>query len=169
MTYSSCHNHPLNGARYHTQWLDHRWNWIIKSFVKKIYWELPLFCDVVYFSTFCCAFLCILPVFTPWYTIILLLLPTIFYRCCCYTCREYLPSRYVGKNHRDFLVYWISAIFLPIFSNRHRFWGSGSLVVSKWCHYVMVEAESNLKLLPRFILNISKVFECIGVQSTGIH
>jgi hypothetical protein len=29
------YNHPLNGARYHTQWLDHRWNWIIKSFSKK--------------------------------------------------------------------------------------------------------------------------------------
>ncbi len=35
-----------------------------------------------------------------------------------------------------------------------RFWGSGSLVESKWCHYVMVEADSHLKLIPASILNI---------------
>ena len=34
------YNHPLNGARYHTQWLDHRWNWITKTFAKKIHWDL---------------------------------------------------------------------------------------------------------------------------------
>ncbi len=28
------------------------------------------------------------------------------------------------------------------------FWGSGSLVESKWYHYIMVEAASHLKLLP---------------------
>jgi hypothetical protein len=28
-----------------------------------------------------------------------------------------------------------------------RFWGSGSLVESKWCHYITVEADSQLKLL----------------------
>ncbi len=28
------------------------------------------------------------------------------------------------------------------------FWGSGSLVDSKWCHYYMVEADGHLKLLP---------------------
>ncbi len=47
---------------------------------------------------------------------------------------------------------------------RLRFGGSGSLVESKWSHYVMVEAESNLKLLPPSILDISKVFECIAVH-----
>jgi hypothetical protein len=47
---------------------------------------------------------------------ILLLLPNIVYRCCCYSCVEYLPSRYVKKIYWDFLVYWTSAIFLPIFS-----------------------------------------------------
>ncbi len=72
------------------------------------------------------------------------------------------------KNHWDFLVYWIYAIFLLIFSNRIRFWGSGTFVVPKRCHYSMVEAESNLKLLPPFILDISKVFECIGMLSNGI-
>ncbi len=50
------------------------------------------------------------------YTIILLLIPNILYRCCCYSCIEYLPSRYVKKIPGAFLVYWISAIFLPIFS-----------------------------------------------------
>ena len=40
-----------------------------------------------------------------------------------------------------------------------RFWGSGSLVESKWCHYVLVEADSDFKLLPTSILDKCKVFE----------
>ncbi len=63
-----------------------------------------------------CAFHCVLTVPPPKYIVILLLLPNILYRCCCYSCVEYLPSRYVKKIHWVFLVYWISAIFLPIFS-----------------------------------------------------
>ena len=48
-----------------------------------------------------------------------------------------------------------------------RFWGSGSLVESKWCDYVMVEADSHLKLLPTSILDIYKVFEHINMLSIG--
>jgi hypothetical protein len=32
-----------------------------------------------------------------------------------------------------------------------QFWGSGSLVESKWCDYVMVESDIHLKLLPTSI------------------
>ncbi len=49
-----------------------------------------------------------------------------------------------------------------------RFWGSGSLVESKWCHSVMVEADSHLKLLPASTLDINKVFEHIHMLSMGI-
>ncbi len=49
-----------------------------------------------------------------------------------------------------------------------RFWGSGSLVESKWCHYVMVEADSHLKLLPATILDIYKVFGHFDMLSIGI-
>ncbi len=42
-----------------------------------------------------------------------------------------------------------------------RFGGFGSLMELKWCHYVMVEADSYLKLLPACILDIYKVFEHI--------
>ncbi len=42
-----------------------------------------------------------------------------------------------------------------------RFWGSGSLVESKWCDYVMVQADGHLKLLLTSILDIYKVFEHI--------
>ncbi len=51
-----------------------------------------------------------------------------------------------------------------------RFWGSGSLVVveSKWCHYVMFEADSHLKLLPSSILDIFKVFEHIDMHSISV-
>ncbi len=49
-----------------------------------------------------------------------------------------------------------------------RFWGSGSLVESKWCDNVTVEADSHLKLLPTSILDIYKVFEHIDMLSIGI-
>ncbi len=49
-----------------------------------------------------------------------------------------------------------------------RFWGSASLVESKWCDYVMVEADSHLKLLPTSILDIYKVFENIYILSIYI-
>jgi hypothetical protein len=48
------------------------------------------------------------------------------------------------------------------------FWGSGSLVESKRCHYIMVKAHSQLKLLPASILDICKVFECIDILFWGI-
>ncbi len=47
-------------------------------------------------------------------------------------------------------------------------WGSGSLVESKWWHNVIVEADSLLKLLPSFALDMSKVFEHIDMLSMGI-
>jgi hypothetical protein len=48
------------------------------------------------------------------------------------------------------------------------FLGFGSLVESKWCHYVMVEADCHLKLLPLSILDTNKVFEHIDVLSMSI-
>jgi hypothetical protein len=48
-----------------------------------------------------------------------------------------------------------------------RFWGSGSLVESKWCDYVMVEADNHLKLLPASILDINRVLEHIAMLSIG--
>jgi hypothetical protein len=35
-----------------------------------------------------------------------------------------------------------------------RLWGSGLLVESKWCHYIMVEADSHLKLRSASLLDI---------------
>ena len=45
-----------------------------------------------------------------------------------------------------------------------RFWGSGSYVDLKWCHFVMIDADSYLKMLPASILDIYKVFEYILTQ-----
>ncbi len=60
----------------------------------------------------------------------------------------------------------------PLHSNTHpawlRFWGSGSLVESKWCDYDKVEADSHLKLLPTSILDMHKVFEHIDILPIGI-
>ncbi len=44
----------------------------------------------------------------------------------------------------------------------------GALVESKWCDYVMVEADGHLKLLLTSILNKLKVFEHIDMLSIGI-
>ena len=49
-----------------------------------------------------------------------------------------------------------------------RFWGTGSLVESKWYHYVMVEADSHLRLLPTSIWDIYKVFEHIDMLSIDV-
>ena len=49
-----------------------------------------------------------------------------------------------------------------------RFWGSGLHLESKYCHYVMVEANSHLKLLSASILDIYKVFEHIDMLFIGI-
>ncbi len=72
-------------------------------------------------------------------------------------------------------AYWYAVHgHMALASNRYnhttrvRFWGSGSLVESKWCHYIMVEADSQLKLLPASTVNICKVFEHIDMLSMGI-
>ncbi len=49
-----------------------------------------------------------------------------------------------------------------------RFWGFGSLVDSTWCEYVMVEADSHLKLLPTSIFDLYKVIDHIDILSIGI-
>jgi hypothetical protein len=49
-----------------------------------------------------------------------------------------------------------------------RLLGSGSLAESKRCDYVMVDADSHLKLLPTSILDMCKVFEHIDMLSTCI-
>ncbi len=50
----------------------------------------------------------------------------------------------------------VAALHSYTHPNWLRFWGSGSLVESKWCDYVMFEADSHLKLLPTSILHIYK-------------
>ncbi len=49
-----------------------------------------------------------------------------------------------------------------------RFWGSWSLVESKLCHYIMVETDIHLKLLPTYTLDMYKVFEHVHMLSMGI-
>jgi hypothetical protein len=49
-----------------------------------------------------------------------------------------------------------------------RFWGSESLVESKWCDYVIVEADSHLKLHPASLWDMHYMFEHIDVLFMGI-
>ncbi len=62
----------------------------------------------------------------------------------------------------------VSALHIYTHPSWLRFWGSGSLVESKWCDYVMVDADDHLKLLPASIFNMYKVFENIDMLSIGI-
>ncbi len=80
------------------------------------------------------------------------------------------------RHIRSVWAHWLHAVHWHMVAALHsythptclRFWGSGSLVESKWCHYVMVEANSHLKLLLPSILDINKVFEHIDILSIGI-
>ncbi len=53
-------------------------------------------------------------------------------------------------------------------STRLRGWGPGSLLETKCCHYVMVEADSYLKPFPASMFDVNKVFEHIDMLSMGI-
>ncbi len=78
-----------------------------------------------------------------------------------WTCKgfEYIDMLSIGIQQQPYTVY-------PQY--RLIFWGSGSLVESTWCHYIMVETDSHLKLLPTSILDIYNMFEHIDMLSTGI-
>ncbi len=68
-----------------------------------------------------------------------------------------------------FYFVWAAILILIwLYPTWLRFGGSGSLVESKWCPYVMVEADSRIKLLPTSILDTYKVFEHIDMLSMGI-
>ncbi len=57
----------------------------------------------------------------------------------------------------------VPALYSYTHSSWIQFWGCESLVESKWCDYVMFEADSHLKLLSPSILDICKVFEHIDM------
>jgi hypothetical protein len=69
-----------------------------------------------------------------------------------------------------YTVHWYTVAALHSYTHLSwlRFWGSGSLVESKWCHYVMVEAYSHLKWLPASILDY-KLFEHIDMLSNNTY
>jgi hypothetical protein len=61
--------------------------------------------------------------------------------------------------------YYHSQLLIPYLAQIMGFWVT---CLVKQCHYVMVEAESNLQLLPTSILDIYKVFDHIKMPSMGI-
>ena len=69
-----------------------------------------------------------------------------------------------------YAVNWHTAAALHSYTQPTRIsvWGSGSLVESRWCQYVVVEADRHLKLLPTSTLDIYQVFEHIDRLSIGI-
>jgi hypothetical protein len=86
-----------------------------------------------------------------------------------------LPQTASLRHIQSVWAHWYAVYgYMAVASNSYTnstwviFWGSGSLVESKWCHYVMVKAHSHLKLLPESILDIWKVFEHIDILFGGI-
>jgi hypothetical protein len=67
-------------------------------------------------------------------------------------------------------VHWYTVAALHSFTHPTwlRFWGTWSLVESKWCIFVKVDADSHLKLLLTSTLDIYKVFEHNDMLSMGI-
>ena len=62
----------------------------------------------------------------------------------------------VGAHWYD--VHWHTAVALHSYTHPTclRFWGFVPLVKSKWCNFIMVEADRHLKLLPLSILDMYK-------------
>jgi hypothetical protein len=84
-------------------------------------------------------------------------------------------ASYIHIRHKSVWAHWYAThghTVTALHSYTHPtwliFWGSGSLVESTWCQYVVVEAGSHLKLLPTSILDIYSVFEHIDMLSIGI-
>ncbi len=105
-------------------------------------------------------FQCIPPVFTLIYTV-KLILHTFTYH----------SEHVIILNKHLTMIYFVWAaiiILIWLYPTWLRFWGSGSLAESKWYHYVMVEADSHLKLHPTSTLDIYKVLEHIDMLSIGI-
>ncbi len=69
-----------------------------------------------------------------------------------------------------YAVHWHTVAALHSYTHPTwlRFWGTWSLVKSKLCIFVMVEADSHLKLLPTSILDTYKVIEHIDMLSMDI-
>ena len=134
--------------------LVYRWNWLIKSFMKKIIGNC-LFSVILSILAPIFALSPVLYLFPPPNT----LLSSYCYQICCIDVvaihvLSCICHQDMWKIPLALSCFFFSAIFLPIFRKRLRFGGSGSLVESKWCHYAMVEADSNLKLLPPSTLDI---------------
>ncbi len=81
----------------------------------------------------------------------------------CWTCTKFLSILICFP-----LTSLVTALNSFTHRTRLRLWGSVSLVESTWCHLVMVEADSYLKLLPLSKLNICELFEPIDILSIGI-
>ncbi len=84
-------------------------------------------------------------------------------------------SRILNRHVQSVWAHWyavhrhmVAALHIYTHPTWLRFWGTGSLVVSKWCHYVIVKGDSHLKLLPASILDMYKVFEHNDMLSIGI-
>ncbi len=72
-------------------------------------------------------------------------------------------SRIHNKHLKSVWVHWYAVhrhMVVALHSYTHptwlRFWGTWSLVESKWCNYIKVDADSHLKLLPTSIWDINK-------------
>ncbi len=81
---------------------------------------------------------------------------------------------HIGHIRSDW-AYWyavhlhtVAALHSFTHPTRLRFWGTWSLLESKWCILVMVDAESHLKLLPTSMLDTYKMIEHIDMLSMGI-
>ncbi len=74
----------------------------------------------------------------------------------------------VWAHWYDVYMHMVAALHSYTHPTWLRFLDSGSHVESKWCHHVMVEADSHLKQLSASMLDMYKMFEHIDMLSVGI-
>ncbi len=93
-------------------------------------------------------------------------------RCLAHTTHHYLSHwtcnhTWIASNNVIFCMscYYHSHLIIPYLA---QVLGFRVTCGAEWCHYVMVEADSHLKLLPTSILDMYKAFEHIDMLSMGI-
>ncbi len=127
---------------------------------EKIHWDFLVYWITVIILPIFSIFQCIPPNFTLMYDV-KLILHTFPYHTEHVITLEYHLIMF-------FFVWAVIIILIRLYPTWLGFWGSGSLVESKWCDYVMVEADSQIKLLPTSILDTCRVIPTLLGSDFGV-
>ncbi len=83
------------------------------------------------------------------------------------------PSHKHSLSHSISTVTFVFSSLSILLTVPWQFWGSGSLVESKWCHYIMIEPDNHLNhcfLHPywTYIMCLSTLMSCFGAYDCSL-